>query len=325
MILDNFALTMGQTCPAKFDLRLNQGWQPRRKSGALGFGACLHEGLAAWYKTRNIGEALMAIKNSWPENAPPDDWRTLEKCVNVMIEYAKMYQQENFTILGAPENPLIENHFCLDTGFFMPICGKVVIDDQKRRVWVPGCDYEHDTFSPRTIGTCDNCGQPLDPLEYGGIFDGIVEASGRHYILEHKTTSQLGSYYFEQYKPNNQVTGYIWAARALSGQPVGGAIVNAIGLYKASPTKFVRQITTRTDAELEAWKINLWHEAVVLQRFYRDGVWPQRTSACTLYGRCEFHSVHVLSNPLEQSRLLEQDYLREQWDFVRRDEGASNG
>lgn len=324
MVIDNFALTMGQSCPAKFDLRMNQGWSPRRKSGALGFGAALHEGLAAWYRSGGkIEDALMAIKKSWPENHPDQDWRTMEKCAQVMLEYARHYGSESFRILGYPENPQIENHFALDTGRHLPICGRAVVDpDTHLRSWVPGCNYDNtDEFlSNGDLGICHSCGKPLDTLEYGGIFDGIVEFAGRYFILEHKSTSQLGAYYFDQFKPNNQVSGYIWGARQLSGQPVGGAIINAIGIYRASPTKFIRQITTRTDHELEVWLDNVWFEAANLQRYYATGYWPQRTQACTLYGKCEFHNVHVLSHEREQQLLLEQDYVREEWDFVRRDE-----
>lgn len=328
MVIDNFALTMHQTCPAKYDLRIRNRWNPRRKSGALNFGAVLHEGLAVYYKTGgNLPQALLKIKECWTDEQPADDWRTLEKCLRTMLEYHQNYGVENFKVLGYPENPLIENHFTLDTEYYLPLCYREIVDETTGVVIrTEGCGHLHPMDEPITYAHCSVCTASLEPLEYGGIFDGVVEFANRYFILEHKTTSQLGSYYFDQYKPNNQVTGYIWAARKLSGQPVGGAIINAIGVYKVGTTKFARQITTRTDAEITEWLRNVWYEAANIQINARNKYFPMRTPACTLYGKCEFHSVHVLANPLERERFLEQEFLKQPWDFIRRDEGApSNG
>lgn len=314
MVIDNFALTMHQACPAKYDLRINQRWTSRRKSGALSFGAALHEGLAEWYKSGgDLSRALMAIKDKWQNQGPTDDYRTLEKCLRTMMEYSKEYPSEGFTVLGFPENPLIENHFTLDTGFFLPLCGE--------------CGNLHPMREPIIYSNCSLCTAPLERLEYGGIFDGVVEFSGRYFILEHKSTSMLGAYYFDQFKPNNQVTGYIWAARKLSGQPVGGALINAIGVYKVGATKFARQMTSRNDNEIDEWLRNVWYEASEIQINKVNNYWPQRTQACTMYGKCEYHSVHVLSHNKEREKLLDQDYIQETWDFMRRDEvgATTNG
>lgn len=313
MVIDNFALTMHQACPAKYDLRINQKWTSRRKSSALSFGSALHEGLAAWYKSGgNLATALLSIQTKWVDQGPTDDYRTLEKCLRVMMEYSKEYPTENFTVLGFPDNPLVENHFTLDTGYYLPLC--------------PECKHLHPMTEPIIYRNCSLCTAPLERLEYGGIFDGVVEFSGRFFILEHKSTSMLGSYYFDQFKPNNQVTGYIWAARKLSGQPVGGALINAIGVYKVGATKFARQITTRSDVEISEWLQNVWYEAAEIQMNMNNMYWPQRTQACTMYGKCEYHSVHVLNHPKERERLLEQDFVQDAWDFVRRDEGVpTNG
>src|SRR5437867_2986696 len=148
-----------------------------------------------------------------------------------MIKYVGQYPYETFRVIGWPEDPLVERTFTLRTGLYLDCqCGpqaKIVTPDN-------------------TTPMCTKCGEHLEEIEYGGIFDGLVEWDSSVYVLEHKSTSQLGSYYFDQFKPNNQITGYIWGGGTLSGMRVGGAIVNAIGVYKASPTKFERQITNRS-------------------------------------------------------------------------------
>jgi hypothetical protein len=271
---------MFQTCPAKYDLRIRQHWSSRKKSAALGFGGALHEGLAAWYRTKDRAKAITAIHDSWPQNVPIDDWRTKEKCISVFMAYVKEYPEETFQVVGAPDNPMVECTFTLDTG----LC----LDDG-------------------------------EAIEYGGIFDGLVEYSGSVYVLEHKSTSQLGSYYFDQFKPNNQVTGYVWAAGLLSGKRVGGAIINALGIYKSSPTKLERQITTRSDASIMEWLTNLKNSCEMIKERERTGYWPMYTGSCTMYGKCEYHDVHLLATENERSRMLEQNYVREAWDHELRE------
>ena len=300
MKVDNFALTNFQTCPGKYDLRIRQGWTTRRRSSALGFGSAFHEGIAVWYKTGDLAAALTAIVKSWDETVSVDDYRTKEKCIQVMIDYVKRYPSESFTVVGAPEHPMIEVPFTLDTGMTISWCaqGTCLLDSE-------------------TQHTCSNCGKPLEPIEYGGIFDGLVDFNGQLWVFEHKTTSQLGSYYFNQFKPNNQVTGYIWAAEQLSGRKVNGAIINAIGVFKTGVTRFERSMTARHANEISEWMENVRIVCNQIKRAEREG-FSLSTNACTLYGQCEYHSVHVLSHPAERQKRLEQDYMVDAWDFEKR-------
>lgn len=279
MKVDNFALTNFQTCPAKYELRLVKGWTSRRRSSALAFGGGFHEGLAVWYKTGDLAAALTAIHDKWDESVSIDDYRTKEKAIQVMIDYVKRYPAESFSVVGKDAGrPMIEVPFVLDTG--------MVTDDG-------------------------------EPIEYGGIFDGLIDFNSQLWVLEHKTTSQLGSYYFDQFKPNNQVTGYIWAAEQLSGRKVHGAIINAIGVYKTGSTKFERGMTARHPQELVEWLENVRNVCNQIRWAEKNG-FSLSTQACTLYGKCEYHSVHVLSHEVERQKRLEQDYIQEAWDFEHR-------
>lgn len=306
MKIDNFALTMFQSCPAKYFIRMKQGWTTRRKSAALGFGGALHEGLAVWYRTGDRVGALKAIDAAWPENLPVEDWRTKEKCLQVMIDYMKTYPQESFKIVGFPEVPIVERTFTLETGMYLQC---------------QHCQFLNEDGIHEPI--CHNCGEPRELIEYGGIFDGLVEFSGARYVLEHKTTSQLGDYYFNQFKPNNQVSGYVWASELLGGERVGGAIINAIGIYKASATKFKRDITTRSKDDIRRWLLNVHATCQQIKDCELRGYWPLFTQSCTMYGKCEFHDVHVLSNEVEQEKLLEQQYINQPWSYETRDDEAS--
>lgn len=328
MKIDNFALTMHQSCPLKFWYRMENGWQLRRRSGALGFGAAFHAGIGEWYKHEHLTNkerlelAVQAIHEGWDHSVPIDDYRTLIKCVTTFEEYTRFYPQETFTVVGAPERPIVEQTFTLPLGTYLP-CRLSWIkqddpDDNRMDAYTRRqCNEPHDIF----VARC-RCGRKKEPIEYGGIFDGLVEFGNKVYVFEHKTTSQLGSYYFTQFKPNNQVTGYIWAAGQLSGMDVAGAMINAIGVYKVGKTKFERQVTTRDKLDIAEWVRNVTASCEEIAAHRLTGIWPMRTISCTQYGLCEFHQVDTLSDPHWRQKRLETDYVRSEWDYTRRDENA---
>ncbi len=266
----------------------------------------MHEGLAGWYKTSSKVEALRRIDDSFPTNVPVDDWRTKAKAAEVMISYMRKYPAEQFAVVNAgTDQVMIERSFTLDTGMCLLKC------------------QECQLTSLEGATECGNCGEALEPLEYGGIFDGLVEWNGNIYVFEHKTTTQLGKTFFRQFRPNNQITGYIWGAQKMTGHRVAGAIINAVGMYKASPTKFERQVTNRTDEEIAEWLISVRNTAQMIRNCSVEESWPRFTGSCTMYGLCEFHSVCVLPGAKEREKLLEQDYQIDKWEHEDRDDQAN--
>lgn len=282
MIIDNFALSTHQTCPRRYQHRMLEGWVRKGDSAALVAGAALHAGLASWYRGEGLDKAFHAINEEWAKRAPAQstDWRTLPKIINTMRGYVDHYGEETFQVVGiGTPAPIVERAFTLDTGL---------------------------------VTTCG------EPIEYGGILDTVVEFAGAYYILEHKTTSVMGSGFWQQFKPNNQITGYIWAAQRLSDKPIRGAIVNAIGWFKAGATRYERQITTRTPAEIAEWERNLAQVCSEIREHERQIYYPQRTASCTIYGRCTFHAV-CEQEPAIREAILAEDYQVERWSHTERD------
>lgn len=311
-------LTTFQSCPAKYFLR-KAGWVPRRKSAALVGGGVLHYGMAEWYRSANLDAALDAMRSKWPEDVIGDDWRTLDKWIATMRAYAEEYPHESFTIVGAPEAPMVECTFTLDTGLFLD-CEHC--PESKAIGWI-------DDMSRRDV--CPRCGHELEVIEYGGIFDALIEFGGKVWCLEHKTSSVFPQdaskrdYFWSSFKPNNQLSGYCWASAKMSGLRVGGAMVNAIGVYKVAKSAFGRQITSRSDVAIAEWLTNVRTVCQQIRDCERRGVFPMSTPACTMYGRCEYHDVHSLDNEAEREKLLAQDYLLEPWNYDSRDQESAAG
>lgn len=244
---------------------------------------------------------LTAVKNTWPDGMPVDDYRTLQKCVEALMAYVKEYPAETFKVVPG----MVEVAFTLSTGMYLS-CFE--------------CGSDAGVWNGEVPGVCENCGQPLELIEYGGIFDLLVEFSGAVYVVDHKTTSQMGGSFFDQFRPNNQITGYTWAGRLLTGMRVGGALINAICVLKSSPCKFDRQISTRTDDEIAEWLVSVRQTCEQIQQCRRTGIWHMQTVNCTMYGKCEFHQVHVLPHPKQRLAILEQEYVKSTWDYEGRDE-----
>jgi len=319
MKLDNLARETHDICPAKYDLILRQHYASRGKSPALGFGGVLHEGLATWYRTNDSIAALEAVRDNWRHQPPVDDYRTLEKCLKVMTEYVKEYPHETWQIIGADHGePIVEKSFTLATGLYLPCTLSWLGNEQ---INTEPCR----NASTPTQSHCVECGRSLEPIEYGGIIDLLASFNNNTYVVDHKTTSRMGDSYFLQFKPDNQMTGYIWAAGELAGRPAAGALINAVGIYKSQATKFERQLTTRSAQDIERWRRDLHRVCIEIKTNEQDGVWPMRSKACTLYGRCEFHNVHSISDHESQLKILEQQFVKRVWDYENRDSEEEHG
>lgn len=309
MIIDNFALTMHQTCPRKFWYRIERGYTAHQRTGALSFGATIHKGIEDWYRLRSPAAAEAAIHSAWAREAgPKGDWRTLDKALTTMRAYIGRWghegrPSEEWDIVGAAQGmPVLETKFTIGLGWFLPceVCGA------------------RDTGDPKNP-LCSFCKDAREPIEYGGIFDGIVQHHHNFYILEHKTTSVMGAKFWDQFKPNNQITGYIWAARSLTDKPVSGCLINAIAIYKASPSRFERNFTVREDEEIAEWIANVHAVCQEIVDHRRRAWWPMRTMACTLYSKCEYYDVCSLE-PRFREPFLESNYTVAPWNHATRDE-----
>jgi len=281
VIIDNFALELYQSCPALYLLRIKRRLVPIRRKAALGFGGAMHAGMAEWYRTHDKVMAVKRIVEVWPQGMPADDFRTREKCVQTILDYCIEYPDESFKIIGWPDAPLIEKAFTIDTGM-----------------------------------KCEDG----EPILYGGIIDLGIDFNTLAYPVEHKSTTRLGDQWALQFKPNNQVTGYIWALKQLSTMKCNGAMVNGVGIYKASPTKFKRHLTSRSDTEIQFWLNNVRKVCNDIRRAEATGEWEWRTRNCTMFGQCDYHNVHVLGTEVEQEKRISTDYVISEWNHEERDD-----
>ncbi len=165
---------------------------------------------------------------------------------------------------------------------------------------------------------------PIGEIMYGGRMDLPVRWDGPIWIVEHKTASVIRAAYFRQFDLEKQVTGYILAAEAFTGEKVMGCLINALEPWKElkRPTAkskkpedhFVRYPVTRSQMLKDRFKLNV-------QRLVRDILWCEKNNefyeaekkeACFYYNYdCPYK---MLCQFGEDERTIEKEYVTSKWE-----------
>jgi hypothetical protein len=265
--------------------------------------------MAEWYRSsvegipnaERLARAQNAISEGWSSEMPADDYRTKDKCITVMREYAATYPSETWTVVRGATGPMVEIPFCLPLGAYLECLECHAATSVARN-------------NPET-STCHICNSDREPIEYGGIMDGVITHSGMNYVLEHKSTSMLGDFYFQQFLLSGQVSGYCWGADNLGLDNIQGCYINVCGVYRKGETKFQRQPAARQAEQIVKWRKDVITKCNAIARARRTGEWDYSPKACTMYAGCEFLPVHSLPQEADQQRVLHSDFVVKPWVF----------
>lgn len=126
-----------------------------------------------------------------------------------------------------------------------------------------------------------------DPLLYSGRFDMLGNRDGAIYVVDEKTTKQLGESWRNQWKLRSQFTGYVWGSRKF-GYDTQGFIIRGVSILKDSYG------TIEAIGYRPQWHIDLWHEQLIrdvkrMVRSWEENVFDYSLAdACNSYGGCMF-------------------------------------
>lgn len=296
--IDNSFIEKLITCPRALDYAYLQKRVPSSGKPALNFGSVIHAALEARYKRcKNvtpdildeqsiIEEVILPYFANNPQ--PEDDHRTPDFAIELFRKYNQIYNVEPFSLLVDEKGDVISEI----------------------------------SFSTRLTEITYN-GTNI-PVNYVGRIDLPVLWDGQIIIIDHKTTSMLGGYYFDGQKVNPQFEGYCWAFEKTTGRTVNGFAINAIRT-KAMPAKprtgwdawwsegFGRHKEYLRPCQLEEWHTNvlalidefIWH--------YGRGYMPMKKKACTLYGKCSYYDVCYLPMDARQQVLGSDQFQANEW------------
>lgn len=169
---------------------------------------------------------------------------------------------------------------------------------------------------------------PIGDIMWGGRIDLPIRWSGDLWVMEHKTTSRLSSYFFHQFELNMQVSSYILALEAFTGEKVQGCMINAIEPWKElkRPTAkskkpedhFARSPIPRLPHQKEQFKETVQQVVRDIKICSDKDEWYPNEHSCIWYNRkCPFHQLcHFGENP----RIVERDYVVEFWEPYKEEE-----
>lgn len=159
-----------------------------------------------------------------------------------------------------------------------------------------------------------------------GRIDKIIKWNGCLWIMDHKTTSQLGATYFYMAEPNLQFLGYAWAARKL-GYEIKGVLVDAIlvakGLLPGTSKNNNLTPLARYDIYYKQEQFIEWEETVFsIIRDIHDAEehneWYPNFNSCTDFGECPYRRICKEDKEI-RPRIIEADFKVEYWNPLDKD------
>lgn len=295
---DGTSLELAQTCLRKYYYSMIRGIRPRDTSVHLVFGGIYASALEQFHKHKAEGtsseDALRlvvryALESSWDktEGRPmifDHSSKTRFSLIRSIVWYLdQMLDQE----------PSISTH---------------IFPSGKPAVEV--------SFAVELTDEILYCGHLDRVIEFGGS-----EGSPDIWIEDQKTTgSTIGPYFFKNFSPSNQMSGYAYAGAIILATPIKGVMIDAAQIA-VNFTAFQRGFTSRTMRQIEEWKASAIYSiektqdvsARAAHDFSDDSLWPMNASACGNYGGCPFRSL-CATDPRMREGYIKQDFLPHNWD-----------
>jgi len=285
---DATSLTSVQTCLRYYYYKNICGWQPVTKSVHLLFGGWYATALEHYHKHRasnlDHDEAQYltvkeALESTWIRTPATE---TTPEISRPWMPVDTVKTRENLirTIIWYLEEFKDEH---------MPV---VILPDGK-----PAVEYSFTIeFGKETV--------------YCGHIDRLVEYGGYQYIMDQKTTQTTpGTYYFNNFKPDTQMSGYTYAGQIMFGLPIKGVIIDAAQIAVGF-SRFTRGFTDRTEPQLEEWKLNADYYIKQAINATKLNFFPMNTTSCGNYGGCEFREV-CGKNPSVRTQFLKAKFTQQ--------------
>lgn len=287
LMMDNSTLEKLTTCPRNAEYSVIQKLRGNTERVALRFGGIAHKCLETRYRaasamyaqTPEVESVMVSVAerefSAW--TPPEDDFRNLDRMVDLIKNYGITYPFEDFEIIKTPDGkPAIEVPFAFPLG----TVGGIKI------VWI-------------------------------GKMDLIYTLNNGLYLMDHKTASMatnmdefLISHQFYGYAWaaeqlfSRLVTG-IMVNRMVCRKPTKTGI----------PFTFERKYIPVSRFLLDEWKTDCLHIIADFIEMARRGYFPKHTMWCTgKFGTCEFHKVCTLDSNAQRDVLLQSgEYTKNTW------------
>lgn len=292
----NFSsLDLIQTCKRKAQFVLNKSLTSNEESSATLFGSAVHKALEAWYSSDKKARKLRSSDCyeagcGWAENH-----EGCARCVGLysFLEAAKPLLGLDLSDKRHPYNGLKILNVYFDK----------YLDDP----FEVYCDDKGPVIERRFEFTLIN--ESKLKVIYFGTIDAVLRNIETNTILvaDHKTTSALGSEFYNRLKPNHQYTGYVMGANRALGIDTNLFLVNGIQVAKTK-CDLARQITQRDEEDFQSLTEAVRFACDDYLKCLAQQVWPQTAPGpCTQWGGCQFRPICEVPKIL-QNNVIEAMY-----------------
>jgi hypothetical protein len=252
-----------------------QGWQAKDENVHLRFGIEYHHALHVFEQNKqagmdyednlhNVVKQILIRTADWD---PDHQYKTRKNLVRTVVWYIEKFRHD------------VSKTFVLEDG-------KVACELSFRFQldWGPKSADKLGVWPPEQ-------GEVVQPYLLCGHLDRVVTFNDEIFVMDRKTTkSTPGSYYFDQFEPENQMSLYTLAGQILFDAPIRGVIIDvaqvAIGF-----SSFERGFTYRTSDQIDEWVNDLHFWFALAEEYAKANYWPMNDTACDKYGGCKFRKI----------------------------------
>lgn len=291
---DSTSIKLAEECLRKYEYKMVQGWTPHEFSPHLRFGSVYATALEHFYKHRAEGMS--------------HDDAVCEVVSEAMYSTWDYDKDEEGNDLPDTGGPWVSSHNLKTRENLIRTC-----------VWYLE-QFKND--STEVVILAD--GRPAvehsfalpvdDGIIFSGHLDRLVNYADNLMVMDQKTTgTTISSRYFEQFKPDVQMSMYTFAGKIIYNLPVKGVIIDAVQIAVGF-SRFERGMTMRTDSELQEFYDNTMQTIQTARTATALGHFPMNRTACSNYGGCEFRKV-CSKSPEVRKNFLRADFVQgPRWD-----------
>lgn len=309
---DSTCLGLLKTCPRLYQYTIIDGWTSKDESIHLRFGLEYHQAIQEYEVSRSNGipheesihdciSALVSRVWEWnpDQETKAGKYKNNRTLIGLVIDYLDNYIDDPCkTYIKADGTPAVELSFRFELDFG-PQAGVIISLEERLE--------EH-----------GSCGQPYLLC---GHLDRVVEFNYQLMVQDHKTTTTtVGSYYFQQWEPNNQMTLYTIAGGVVLDSPIKGVVIRAAQILLDAPNRFVQGFTYRTKDQISEWLQDLEILLATAEQYASISYWPMNDTACDKFSGCKFRGI-CSKSPSVRNNFLKADFLQlepdERWNPLR--------
>lgn len=334
---DSTSIGYLKTCPRLYQYIMLEGWSPKEDSVHLYFGQEYHKALEEYDGFRITGLShedstcetiirLLARIRDWnPDTSTrAGNYKNPRTLLQLVIDYLDRYKDDSAkTVIRENGTAATEVSFRFELDFgpqgaVMRRCTSTKSEDGgSGSPRIPCNGYYNGQYH---LGCGEPCSFVMHP-ETGAQYDGqpyilcghldrVVTFNEQTMVMDHKTTlMQAGSYFFDQWSPNNQMSLYTLAGQVILNTVIKGVIIDAAQILLDKPNVFTRGFTFRTAQQTEEWVTDLKIHLHMAEQYATIGYWPQNDTACDKFGGCKFRGV-CSKDPSVRERFLEADFIK---------------